>query len=84
MRLSSKSRASTDRCTFAPTFAYFFGMGDVKLTPRQTARLLTYLEEGVRQLSQARAQLIEAMAERAVRRPAIRSKRAADARRPSR
>jgi hypothetical protein len=50
-------------------------MGDVKLTPRQTARLLTFLDEGVRQLSHARDQLIEAMASRAAKRPMGRPKR---------
>ena len=58
-------------------------MGDVKLTPRQTARLLTHLDEGVRQLLQARDQLIDAMARRTVKR-SMRVKRTAMTRRPSR
>jgi hypothetical protein len=44
-------------------------MGDVKLTPRQTARLLTLIDDGVRQLTAARDQLIDAMAQRALKRP---------------
>jgi hypothetical protein len=58
-------------------------MGDVKLTPRQTARLLTHLDEGVRQMTQARDQLIDAMAQRAVKRTAL-PKRASSKRRSSR
>jgi hypothetical protein len=58
-------------------------MGDVKLTPRQTARLLTHLDEGVRELLHARDQLIDAMARRAVKRTA-RPKRPGDTRRPAR
>lgn len=43
-------------------------MADVKLTPRQTSRLLMHLDESVRQLTQVRDQLIEAMAQRQVKR----------------
>jgi hypothetical protein len=50
-------------------------MGDVKLTPRQTARLLTYLDESVRQLNEMRGQLIEAMARRTTKRPSPRAGR---------
>lgn len=39
-------------------------MGDVKLTPRETSRLLTHLDEGVRQVTDARDEIIEAMARR--------------------
>jgi hypothetical protein len=58
-------------------------MGDVKLTPRQTARLLTLIDEGVRQLTAVRDQLIDAMAQRAIKRP-TRPKRASETRRSSR
>jgi hypothetical protein len=58
-------------------------MGDVKLTPRQTARLLTHIEEGVRQLTEVREQLIDAMARRAMQRPQ-RPKRVTDTRKPDR
>lgn len=54
-------------------------MGDVKLTPRQTARLLTHLEEGVRQLTEIRAQLIDAMARRKAKRSTERATRPAAA-----
>jgi hypothetical protein len=57
-------------------------MGDVKLTPRQTARLLTHLDEGMRQLASARDQLIDAMAQRIAKRPP--RKRPADTRREPR
>jgi hypothetical protein len=39
-------------------------MGDVKLTPRETSRLLTHLDEGVRQIADARDEIINAMARR--------------------
>jgi hypothetical protein len=39
-------------------------MGDVKLTPRETSRLLTHLDEGVRKVSDAREEIIHAMARR--------------------
>lgn len=39
-------------------------MGDVKLTPRQTADLLTKLDEGVRNVTEARDRIFTAMAER--------------------
>lgn len=39
-------------------------MGDVKLTPRETSRLLTHLDEGVRQVADARDAIIQAMARR--------------------
>ena len=39
-------------------------MGDVKLTPRQTADLLTKLDEGVRSVTEARNRIIAAMAAR--------------------
>ena len=42
-------------------------MGDVKLTARETSRLLTHLEEGVQQVTDARAEIIEAMARRTTR-----------------
>ncbi len=45
-------------------------MADVKLTPRQASRLLMHLDESVRQLTQIRAQIIDAMARRKVKRPA--------------
>jgi len=45
-------------------------MGDVKLTPRQTAALLNTLDEGLKSVEDARHQVIEAMAERSADRPA--------------
>ena len=39
-------------------------MGDVKLTPRETSRLLTHLDEGVRKVADARDEIINAMARR--------------------
>jgi hypothetical protein len=39
-------------------------MGDVKLTPRETSRLLTHLDEGVRKVADARDEIIHAMARR--------------------
>jgi hypothetical protein len=50
-------------------------MADVKLTPRQTARLLTHLDESVRQLMAMREQLIDAMARRTVKRQLPRNER---------
>jgi hypothetical protein len=44
-------------------------MGDVKLTPRQTAAILTKLDDGVRSVADAREQVIQAMAERRAERP---------------
>ncbi len=48
----------------SPLFAYVRRMGDVKLTPRETSRLLTHLDEGVRKVADARDQIIDAMARR--------------------
>lgn len=39
-------------------------MGDVKLTPQETSRLLTHLDEGVRKVTDAREEIIHAMARR--------------------
>ena len=39
-------------------------MADVKLTPRETAQLLTRLDESLKSVTEARQQLISAMAER--------------------
>ena len=50
-------------------FAYQTGMGDVKLTPRQTAAILTKLDDGVRSVADAREQVIQAMADRRAERP---------------
>jgi len=44
-------------------------MGDVKLTPRQTATILTKLDEGLRSMSDARAAVIQAMADRRREKP---------------
>jgi hypothetical protein len=44
-------------------------MGDVKLTPRQTAAILTKLDDGVKSLSDARDQVIQAMADRRTEKP---------------
>jgi hypothetical protein len=44
-------------------------MGDVKLTPRQTAAILTKLDDGVKSVSDARAEVIQAMADRRAERP---------------
>ena len=44
-------------------------MGDVKLTPRQTAAILTKLDEGLRCVSDARAAVIQAMADRRTEKP---------------
>jgi len=44
-------------------------MGDVKLTPRQTAAILTKLDDSVRSVSDARAEVIQAMADRRVEKP---------------
>ena len=45
-------------------FAYVPRMGDVRLTPREIADLLTMLDEGVRRVDEARSLLIKAMAAR--------------------
>ena len=45
-------------------------MGDVKLTPRQTAAILTKLDDGARSVADARQQVIQAMADRRAERPA--------------
>jgi hypothetical protein len=42
-------------------------MGDVKFTARETSRLLTHLDEGVRKVSDARDEIINAMARRTTR-----------------
>ena len=39
-------------------------MGDVKLTPRETAAILTKLDDGLRNVTEAREQVIQAMADR--------------------
>jgi hypothetical protein len=39
-------------------------MGDVKLTPLETSRLLTHLDESVKKVSDARDEIIQAMARR--------------------
>ena len=44
-------------------------MGDVKLTPRQTAAILMKLDDSVRSVSDARAEVIQAMADRRVEKP---------------
>lgn len=44
-------------------------MGDVKLTPRQTADLLTRLDEGLKNVAEARDRIIDAMAERRAVKP---------------
>jgi hypothetical protein len=44
-------------------------MGDVKLTPRETSRLLTHLDEGVRKVADAREEIIQAMARRTTKAP---------------
>ena len=44
-------------------------MGDVKLTPRQTADILTKLDDGVRSVADAREQVIQARADRRLERP---------------
>jgi hypothetical protein len=44
-------------------------MGDVKLTPRQTAAILTKLDDGAKSLSDARDQVIQAMADRRTEKP---------------
>jgi len=51
-------------------------MGDVKLTPRQTAAILTKLDEGLRSMSDARAAVIQAMADRRREKPPTTSARA--------
>ena len=45
-------------------------MGDVKLTPRETSRLLTHLDEGMRKVTDAREEIIDAMARRTTKDPA--------------
>jgi ParB-like chromosome segregation protein Spo0J len=54
-------------------------MGDVKLTPRQTAAILDKLDEGLRSVTAARTAVIEAMADRRAEKPA----RQAGTRKPS-
>ena len=44
-------------------------MGDVKLTPRQAAAILTKLDDGARSVADAREQVIQAMADRRAERP---------------
>jgi hypothetical protein len=44
-------------------------MGDVKLTPRQTAAILAKLDDGLRCVSDARDQVIQAMADRRTEKP---------------
>jgi hypothetical protein len=39
-------------------------MGDVKLTPRETAELLDTLDDTAKSLGEARSQLLDAMAKR--------------------
>ena len=45
-------------------------MGDVKLTPRQTAAILEKLDDGLRSVTDARLAVIEAMADRRTEKPA--------------
>ena len=45
-------------------------MGDVKLTPRQTAAILDKLDDGLRSVTDARLAVIEAMADRRSEKPA--------------
>ena len=45
-------------------------MGDVKLTPRQTAAILDKLDDGLRSVADARLAVIEAMADRRTEKPA--------------
>ena len=54
-------------------------MGDVKLTPRQTAAILTKLDDGLRSVSDARAQVIQAMADRRLQKPAKGTRKSASA-----
>jgi hypothetical protein len=44
-------------------------MGDVKLTARETSRLLTHLDQGVRKVADARDEIIQAMARRTTKTP---------------
>jgi hypothetical protein len=44
-------------------------MGDVKLSPRQTAAILNKLDEGLRSVTDARLAVIQAMADRRAERP---------------
>jgi hypothetical protein len=44
-------------------------MADVKLSPRETAAILTKLDEGVRNVTAAREQVIQAMADRRAEAP---------------
>jgi hypothetical protein len=46
------------------------GMGDVKFSPKETAALLDKLDEGAKQMSDARKQVYTAMAERRTAPPA--------------
>jgi hypothetical protein len=52
-------------------------MGDVKLTPRETSRLLTHLDEGVRKVADARDEISQAMARRTTKESAQRAPSAA-------
>ena len=49
-------------------------MGDVKLTPRQTAAILAKLDDGLRSVSDARDQVIQAMADRRTKKPTRRAR----------
>ena len=51
-------------------FAYEIGMGDIKLTPRETSRVLARLDEGVEKVAEARDEIIHAMARRRTKRTA--------------
>jgi hypothetical protein len=44
-------------------------MGDVKLTPRQTAAILNKLDDGLRSVTDARLAVIQAMADRRAEKP---------------
>jgi hypothetical protein len=44
-------------------------MGDVKLTPRQAAAMLTRLDDGLKSVADVRAQVIQAMADRRAEKP---------------
>lgn len=44
-------------------------MADVKLTPRETAAILTKLDDGLRNVTAAREQVIQAMADRRAEEP---------------
>lgn len=49
--------------------AYKNPMADVKLTPRQTAAILNKLDESMQCMSDARAAVIQAMADRRTEKP---------------